>query len=394
MNRLFPFLCSFDLTSRRFDPSGWKNSFESCGRIHFWNEICWIRVGDVIRDSPIPRRFLKVHSLSLSIYPSLFLSFSFCLSLSLSVPYLSLSPSLISLSLSSPLIHPPLSLSLPRSLCSTSSGSSRVVMGYAVLTNYRVMFLPFSLVVTPLSFTITSIRKLVRKNTSVRDKKAVDRSLELVFVDFRSVSFLFQPKLGARRRFVERLLQRHPGSITDTFAFTLGALIKEKPFSFPDMEGISFTADDGAAGWKLYDLSNEYRRQGIYEERNWRISSLNTDYHICRSYPPLLVVPAEVSDAQVRRPVCKETDFYTLDSFEMFTIFRFFSLSSILFSDGTHCVISIERPYACAVLAPPKEQSLFLSLSLSLLHSWMMHQKMHFSLSLSISCSYSFFSLS
>ena len=255
------------------------------------------------------------HSLSISLPLSVFLSLSLSLSFPLFLFSLNIQTSRYlnfslltshSLSLTPFPIPPPLSYCtfIERSARVTAQRESpKVTLGYALLTNYRIVFLPFSLSVPPLTFSYTSVRKLVRSNTSVRDKKAVDRSLEIVFSDFRSVSFIFQPKLGARRRFVEKLGQFHPKCVADTFAFAYGSAVREREGSFSYLEGPSQTQGCGEEvcdGWRLYNLLEEYRRMGISDdEQNWRISNINTDYHICRSYPPSLVVPFDISDAQV-----------------------------------------------------------------------------------------------
>ena len=50
-------------------------------------------------------------------------------------------------------------------------------------------------------------------------------------------------------------------------------------------------------GWLVYDVGNEYIRQGVLGQGcGWRITQLNKAYKLCDTYPPLLVVPAGVSD--------------------------------------------------------------------------------------------------
>lgn len=45
-------------------------------------------------------------------------------------------------------------------------------------------------------------------------------------------------------------------------------------------------------------LSDEFKRQGV-PNRFWRLSSVNRDYHVCDSYPPVIGVPHGVTDADV-----------------------------------------------------------------------------------------------
>ena len=49
--------------------------------------------------------------------------------------------------------------------------------------------------------------------------------------------------------------------------------------------------------WEVGDaLLADLKRQGVLESSLWRVSTANTQFRLCRSYPPLLVVPADVSD--------------------------------------------------------------------------------------------------
>ncbi|KCV70197.1 hypothetical protein H696_03655 [Fonticula alba] len=51
-------------------------------------------------------------------------------------------------------------------------------------------------------------------------------------------------------------------------------------------------------GWKIYDPHSEYRRMGVETvSKMWRISSLNDEYSLCDTYPKVIAVPAEASDA-------------------------------------------------------------------------------------------------
>lgn len=61
-------------------------------------------------------------------------------------------------------------------------------------------------------------------------------------------------------------------------------------------------------GWRVYNVSSEFRRQGIpTRTRAWRFSQVNTNYEVCQyagrvlsqlipTYPATLVVPAHISD--------------------------------------------------------------------------------------------------
>lgn len=52
-------------------------------------------------------------------------------------------------------------------------------------------------------------------------------------------------------------------------------------------------------GWTLYDPIEEFRRMGI-PDWLWTLSSINCEYKLCSSYPPLLVLPSSVEEEIVR----------------------------------------------------------------------------------------------
>ena len=52
---------------------------------------------------------------------------------------------------------------------------------------------------------------------------------------------------------------------------------------------------DHMNGWKAYEATSEYKRQGIPNE-SWRITKINDKYELCDTYPRTLVVPANVPD--------------------------------------------------------------------------------------------------
>lgn len=77
------------------------------------------------------------------------------------------------------------------------------------------------------------------------------------------------------------------GSIDKLYAFNYKPVAKERQIK----------------GWELYDIKEEFRRQGISEkqqDRGWRISSINKDYSFSPTYPSVLVVPNRISDSTLR----------------------------------------------------------------------------------------------
>ena len=48
------------------------------------------------------------------------------------------------------------------------------------------------------------------------------------------------------------------------------------------------------------DLSAEFARQGVATDARWRFTDANSSYDLCATYPPLLIVPAALSDARLK----------------------------------------------------------------------------------------------
>ena len=48
------------------------------------------------------------------------------------------------------------------------------------------------------------------------------------------------------------------------------------------------------------DLQAEFARQGVATDARWRFTDANAAYDLCATYPPLLIVPAALSDARLK----------------------------------------------------------------------------------------------
>uniref|UniRef100_A0A8C4Z4Z7 Myotubularin n=1 Tax=Gadus morhua TaxID=8049 RepID=A0A8C4Z4Z7_GADMO len=53
-------------------------------------------------------------------------------------------------------------------------------------------------------------------------------------------------------------------------------------------------------GWSIYKPLEEFRRQGLPNER-WRITFINKNYELCDTYPTILAVPYRASEEDLRR---------------------------------------------------------------------------------------------
>ncbi|XP_077193530.1 myotubularin-related protein 9-like isoform X2 [Paroedura picta] len=56
-------------------------------------------------------------------------------------------------------------------------------------------------------------------------------------------------------------------------------------------------------GWQLY-LLEKYYQQIASDTGTWRLSSVNEDFAVCPSYPPVVMVPAAVDDAALMKSAC------------------------------------------------------------------------------------------
>ncbi|KAI4892369.1 hypothetical protein NFI96_023305 [Prochilodus magdalenae] len=76
-------------------------------------------------------------------------------------------------------------------------------------------------------------------------------------------------------------------------------------YAFPLSHGLPFFAFLSQEkfeenGWTIYKPMDEYRRQGLPNER-WRISFINSSYELCDTYPTILVVPFKATEEDLRR---------------------------------------------------------------------------------------------
>ncbi|SCU94253.1 LANO_0E06194g1_1 [Lachancea nothofagi CBS 11611] len=57
-------------------------------------------------------------------------------------------------------------------------------------------------------------------------------------------------------------------------------------------------AEEPFNSWNIYDPLTEFRRQGLTFGENcpWRVSNVNQDFNLCKTYPRVLVLPSSISD--------------------------------------------------------------------------------------------------
>ncbi|KAM9314465.1 myotubularin-related protein 1a isoform 4-T4 [Pholidichthys leucotaenia] len=158
---------------------------------------------------------------------------------------------------------------------------SGLVNGTLTITDYKLYFSsvekesPFIL-----DINMGVISRL--ESISVPNQGENTKGLELVCKDMRSPRFAY--KTEESQVDVVEVISRH--------AFPLSHNLPLFAFLYKDQ----FPVD----GWKVYDPTAEYRRQGLPNE-SWTISKINSTYELCDTYPSVLVIPTNITDEDIRR---------------------------------------------------------------------------------------------
>ncbi|XP_057540215.1 phosphatidylinositol-3-phosphatase myotubularin-1-like [Amaranthus tricolor] len=179
--------------------------------------------------------------------------------------------------------------------------------GTLLVTNYRLLFVSektrdiIALGTIPLA-AIEKFNKIVVKQPSgVRhfDKSLTRRLLQVFGKDLRIIVFGFRPRTKQRRAVYEALLRcTRPTRLWDLYAFICGPskyngnnpkvrLLDE----YFRLLGISscFRPLDSMNDEGSFTLSNSW----------WRISSINSNYSVCATYPFALIFPKSFTDEEV-----------------------------------------------------------------------------------------------
>ena len=164
--------------------------------------------------------------------------------------------------------------------------------GTLMITNFRILLerkfqgkeSDENIIEIPL-LSISSLLKIKSKDKELR-KHCLDilckniRIVKLGFVDSLQRNYCLQ--------LLNDLLNDH--SPSNLFAYSHGSSTM-----LP-----SSTPVDVQAGWDVYDAKSEYARLGILgyskERFGWRLTNLNQNYSLSKTYPNLIVVPATLSD--------------------------------------------------------------------------------------------------
>eukprot|EP00051_Salpingoeca_urceolata_P025349 m.452199 g.452199 ORF g.452199 m.452199 type:complete len:590 (+) comp20325_c4_seq4:86-1855(+) len=159
--------------------------------------------------------------------------------------------------------------------------------GRLVVTSARLSFLVSGTckVAVPLGL-IERVDKV--GNHSSRGEHAY--GLEVQCKDFRSLKFSHRREDHSRRAVYEAIM---------TYAFTFSSGLKYFALLLRDAGASRLKLPLGEkSGWKLYDFEREMRRQGLPND-SWRISTINSKYELCPTYPPLFAVPSNVGNDEL-----------------------------------------------------------------------------------------------
>ncbi|XAR52290.1 phosphatidylinositol-3,5-bisphosphate 3-phosphatase [Bertholletia excelsa] len=213
----------------------------------------------------------------------------------------------------------PVSRSVPEGVLEfLLEGEKFVVEGYVVVlvntdeagtlfvTNYRLLFLSeesrniIALGTIPLA-TIEKFSKIAMKLPSAPrqpDRPPSRRLLQVIGKDMRIMVFGFRPRMKQRRAVFDALLRyTKPIGLWDIYAFISG------PTRFHNTNPKVRLLNEYSRllGMGSYQASTSIIEDGSFKLSNdlWRISSVNSNYTMCPTYPFALLLPKSISDGEV-----------------------------------------------------------------------------------------------
>ncbi|KAJ0055793.1 hypothetical protein NL108_011385, partial [Boleophthalmus pectinirostris] len=181
---------------------------------------------------------------------------------------------------------------------------SGLVNGTLTITDYKLYFsgvereTPFVLDVN-----LSAISRL--ETISVPNQGENTNGLELVCKDMRSPRFTY--KTEESHPDVVKVLSQYAYPLSNSlvsfckcFDLMSALIIYEMIVLFQPLFAFLYKEQFPVDGWKVYDATAEYRRQGLPNE-SWTISKINSSYELCDTYPSVLVIPTNISDEDIRR---------------------------------------------------------------------------------------------
>ncbi|XP_073497317.1 myotubularin isoform X1 [Phyllobates terribilis] len=157
------------------------------------------------------------------------------------------------------------------------------VKGRLYVTNYKLYFKgeemePAIVFEVPLGV-IARIEKM--GGASSRGENSY--GLDITCKDMRNLRFALKQETHSRKQIFEDLTKH-------AFPLSHGSQL----FAFVSEERFPTN------GWDLYDPVKEFYRQGLPND-NWRLTFMNQKYEFCDTYPPLLIVPFNATDDDLRK---------------------------------------------------------------------------------------------
>eukprot|EP01105_Mastigella_eilhardi_P025475 TRINITY_DN6935_c0_g3_i1.p1 TRINITY_DN6935_c0_g3~~TRINITY_DN6935_c0_g3_i1.p1 ORF type:complete len:1083 (+),score=211.12 TRINITY_DN6935_c0_g3_i1:154-3249(+) len=180
--------------------------------------------------------------------------------------------------------------------------------GWMYVTNFRIAFRPLATAVSPQQARSLSkagsIPLCMREgfDTPLGSVLGMQRAFGLTpALRFCTITLQSKDFHDIRFCYVVRTEMPSPDSLPDVF-------LENFVFSIPFVKLFAFTPawvnslDKRMcdAGWRVYDPVAEFYRMGIPCEE-WRLSSLNSNHDLCKSYPEVLAIPHNVSEEDLKR---------------------------------------------------------------------------------------------
>ncbi|CAL8378213.1 unnamed protein product [Boreogadus saida] len=159
---------------------------------------------------------------------------------------------------------------------------SGALKGKVFITNYRLFFKSTEAVALTLDVPLGVISR-VEKMGGASSRGENSYGLDITCKDMRSLRFALKQEGHSRRDIFE---------ILSKYAFPLSH--SQPLFSYLSQEKYEEN------GWSIYKPLEEFRRQGLPNER-WRITFINKNYELCDTYPTILAVPYRASEEDLRR---------------------------------------------------------------------------------------------
>ena len=173
--------------------------------------------------------------------------------------------------------------------------------GTLMITNYRILlerkFQAKDSGADWISVPLTSVSNIIKVKAKERELRKHCLDIFCKSVRKVTVGFVDSDQRNINFRILMDTISLHTLSALFAFVHATGDFGNELDVPFP--------------GWDIYDAKVEYARMGIMnfnEERyGWRLTNINQNYEICKSYPKLIAVPATLSDELI----CSASKFRT-----------------------------------------------------------------------------------